>query len=266
MKRFASLATAAALAGSLLGAATAAQADSTMSLVPISPLSGTYAAGDCISFATVLNLGTSSFGAFSVPSAVGYLNSQFDTPATDGSSYGAGYARFVAPQLDGHDLPTYPLWTLNAPDVNTPTKSALNGETVQSAQAVPGHSKTVGRFLGVPTTLAVPAGTYSLAMYTFTVASTYKSGPLTLFLPTPLGFSDSSFDTDGAFVNGFGPTYLINGKSRTGDAIAEPLSFPLAGQMLTFNSTAAVPEPGSLALLFGMASLGLSVLRKRRKG
>ena len=265
MKRFSSLATAAALAGSLLGIGTAAQADSTMRLVPISPLSGTYAAGDYISFATVLNLGSGSFGSFSVPTAVGYLRSQFDDPATDGSSYGADItAKFIGPHVFG--TAGYTLWTLNSPDVNASTSGKINGEAVQSAQVAVGHPNTAVKINGVNTTLAVPAGTYSLAIFSFTVASTYKSGPLTLFLPTPLGFSDSSFDTDGAFVNGFGPTYLINGKSRTGDAIAEPLSFPLAGQMLTFNSIAAVPEPGSVALLFGMATVGVSILRKRRKG
>ena len=273
MKRFASFITAAALAGSLLGTETDAQANSTMSLVPVSPLSGTYIAGDIINFSAVLNLGTSSFAAFSVPTAAGYLNSQFDTPDPNAGPQSpgngmAGYgidktATFSGVNASG-GTSLYPLYSLFVPDVNSTTASKINGEPVQAVQAVANHPHTAITLSGGDKlTLAVPAGTYTLATFAFTVASTYQSGPLSVYLTTPNGFADTASDADGAFLRGIGSTYQINGKSPLGFAFGEPLSFPVNGQSLTFN-VGAVPEPGSLALLLGMTAAGVSVLRKRR--
>ena len=265
MKRFASLATTAALAGSLIGAGTAAQAQSTMSLVPVSPLSGKYKAGDIINVAAIINLGSSSFGSFSIPTAVGYVNSQFDDPA--GGDYSADLtAKFIGPKAGtAGGTALYTLWSLNSPNASSSTSSKINGETVQTVQAVPGHSNTVVKINNVSTTLAVPAGTYTLATYAFTVASTYTTGPLNLFLPTPLGYSNAAINADGAFT-GSAPTFLINGKTPLGAATSDALSFPVAGQMLTFNPAAGpnVPAPSSLLVVAMGAVPAIGVLRRRR--
>ena len=268
MKRFASLATTAALAGSLIGAGTAAQAVSTITLVPGSgaSLANTYVAGDVINVSAIITLGTSSFGSFSVPTAVGYLNSQFDDPA--GGDYGAdSNAKFVGPKAGTTGgTATYQLWSLNSPNVSTPTTGKVNGETVQSVQAVPGHSNTVVKINNVSTTLAVPAGTYTLATFAFTVASTYVSGPLTLYLTTPNGFANAANDADGAFAGG-APTNSINGKSPAGAAVSESLIFAPGTTTLTFNPgavTPPVPAPSSLIVVAMGAIPAIGVLRRRR--
>ena len=277
MKRFASLATTTALAGSLIGAGTAAQAASTMSLVPVSSITGTYKAGDIINVAVVLSLGTGSFGTFTCPTAVGYVNSQFDDPDPGAGIQPAGNgmagygpdttSRFSGPNAAG-TTSLYGMWTLNTPDVNASTATTLNGETLQSAQAVPGHANTTATIGGAKTTLAVPAGTYTLATFAFAVASTYKSGPLTLLLPTAFGYSNAVNNTDGAYVAGSGPSMLINGKAPSGGTpIAEPLSFPTAGAKLTFNAPAtggATPAPSSLIVVAMGAVPAIGVLRRRR--
>ena len=267
MKRFASLATTAALAGSLIGAGTAAQAASTMILVPGSgaSLSNTYKAGDVINVSAVLTLGTGSFGSFSVPTAVGYLNSQFDDPA--GGDYNADTtAKFTGPKAGtaGGTAP-YTLWSLNSPNINSSSKSKVNGETVQTVQAVPGHSNTVVKINNVSTTLAVPAGTYTLATFAFTVASTYTSGPLTLYLTTPSGFADAAGNADGAFANG-APSNLINGKTPLGVGTSDTLFFAPGALSITFNPAVGpnVPAPSSLIVAAMGAIPAIGVLRRRR--
>ena len=217
MKRFTSITHAVALAAALVGAGTAANADSTMSLVPVSPAGGFYQPGDIITVAVVLTLGTGSFASFTVPTAVGYLNSQFDDPDTSAGPQAVGNGQvgfgpdttvtFTGPNASG-GTSQYQLWNLNAPNILDPTGGAVNGETVQCAAAAEGHPNKTITINGVKQTLAVPAGTYTLATFAFAVTSTYPAYPgklLTLYLPTPNGFSNNADNTDGAFMGGVGP-------------------------------------------------------------
>ena len=251
MKRFASVINTSALAAALIGAGTAAQAQSTMSLVPISPLNNFYQAGDVINVAVVLTLGTSSFASFGVPTAVGYLNSQFNDPDPNVPDYSADTtAKFSGPKAGtAGGTAMYTLWITNSPSINASTTGKISGETVQSAQALPGHSNTVVKINGVSTTLSIPAGTYTLATFAFTVASSYYSSSLTLYLTIPNGFSSAANDTDGWFSGG-SPTNSINGRSAAGIPIQELLSFPAAGSRLTYNV--------STASIYGFINLGLA--------
>ena len=107
---------------------------------------------------------------------------------------------------------------------------------VQTLQATVGHY-AIPNATG-DATLAVPAGTYTIATFSFPIAPTNASGSATVYLPTPFGYSDSANSTDGAFQSGFGPTLRINGKDIVGNAIFDPLTFPNTGgkySSLTFK-------------------------------
>ena len=259
MKRFASLITAAALAGSLVAAGSAARAASDIYLIPISDINATYSPGATVKFAAVVDLGSSSFAAISVPTAIAYITSEFGT-AKPTAIYDAS---------GDPTSPGSPLWNLTAPIYYSTTASAINGAKVLTIQPTVGHSATVG-----PTRLLpVPAGTYTIATFAFPIALTNVSGSATVSLPTPLGYSNSAFTTDGGYTPGVGPSFTIKGSDVNGVPLSDPLTFPDTGgkhRSLTFNVTHSeiylVPisdinasyMPGSKVQVAAVVSLGSS--------
>ena len=233
MKRFASFLTA-ALAGSLVSAAPVAGADSMMYLVPISDLNATYAPGATVQFAAVLDLGVSAFGSFSVPTTVAYATTQF----------GSAKPTF---KYDATEDPIEPgtgnpLWNLTTPTVFATTASTINGAKVLTIQASVGHAAT-------PTadhlsTLAVPAGTYTIATFTFPISAVSGLTAATVYLPTAFGYSNSANTADGAYQIGVGPLQAIRCKDVLGNALLEPLTFPNTGgkhSSLTFKVSVVLP-------------------------
>ena len=247
MKRFASLATTVALAGSLVGTAHAA---SVMYFVPVSDINATYLPGAKVTFATYVDLGTSAFGSFSVPGAVAYVTSQFNKPLASS----AVYDQSEDPTQPGSGAP---LWGLNSSVGFTTTASLIGGVKVQTIQPTNGHP-AIPSADGL-STIAVPAGTYKLATFTFTISSA-ASGDVSVYLPTPLGYSNSANATDGAYVVGVGPTMTINGKDIKGNALSDTLTFSKANS-LTFH---VAPAPSSLLVVAMGAVPAIGLLRRRR--
>ena len=132
MKRFASLATTAALAGSLVGAGTAAQALSNFYLVPISSLSTVYAPGAKVTFAAVMDYNNATTASFSIPTAVAYLGSQFGKPTLYRS---VGRHRWTTRRT-----PATPSMTSPRPMRSPPPPRLIGAEKILAAQATPGHS------------------------------------------------------------------------------------------------------------------------------
>ena len=240
MKRIASLVNTLALAAALVGAETAAQSQSAMYLKRISTQS-TYTAGQNVTFAVMLDLGTSNFVSFSVPTAVAYLSSQF-----------------------GPTRPTATAYTINAdpdsifdqaaPTSYTTTAFTIGGAKLYAVQATPGHTPNTPD--GFPRG-AVPAGTYTLATFTLPVASIpggFGAVSATVYLPTAYGYSNKASNTDGAFI-GTAPTLSITGKDASGNGLSDPLMFPNTASKpnsLTFNVLSPVAVYGSVGL--GLAS------------
>ena len=225
MKRFASTITRVALAGSLIGAAAASQAQSTMYLVPISSLNNGglgYAPGSKVSFAVVLNLGSGSFGSFSVPTAVAYLSTEFGT-ARPTSVSGSADAVF----------------DLLSPTAYSTTASTIGGAKIYAIQATPGHSAT--QSADGNSTLAVPAGVYTLGTFLFPISPANVGSTATVYLPTAFNYSNRANNTDGAFV-GTAPTLAIAGKDILGNSITDTLSFPASGKSLTFQLSGGSPS------------------------
>ena len=222
MKRIASLVTVAALAGSLVG--TAAQADSTMYLVPISSLdnggSG-YAPGAIVRFAAVLNLGTGSFGSFTVPTAVAYLSTQFGT---------------ARPTVERNNVDA--IFDLISPTAYSTTASTIGGAKIYSLQAAPGH--TAVQNMNGTATLAVSPGIYTVGTFSFPISPANSGSTATVYLPTAFGYSNKANNSDGTF-SGIAPTFTITGKDIIGNAFSEPLSFPDSGKSLTFRITGGTP-------------------------
>ena len=247
MKRFASLATTAALAGSLVGTAHAA---SVIYFVPVSDINATYKPGDTVKFATYVDLGTSAFGSFSVPGAVAYVTTQFSKPLASS----AVYDQSEDPTQPGSGAP---LWGLNSSVAFTTTASSIGTAKVQTIQPTNGHPAVPSA--DGTSTLAVPAGTYQLATFTFKI-STAASGDVSVYLPTPAGYSNSANATDGAYQAGVGPLNLINGKDIKGNAISDTLTFSKANS-LTFH---VAPAPSSLLVVAMGAVPAIGLLRRRR--
>ena len=243
MKRFASLATTAALAGSLIGAGTAAQADSTMYLVPISDINATYSAGATVKFAAVVNLGYGGFGSLSIPIAVAYLSSEFGTSRPTYASSSAD-----------------PIFDLASPVAYSTTASVLGGSKIYSIQGTPGHSAQPND--AGTATVAVAAGIYTLGTFTFPISPANTGTSATVYLPTAFGYSNKANNTDGAFV-GTAPTLSIAGKDILGINTSDPLTFPTTGKSLTFK-VSNTPAPSSLLVVAMGAIPAVGVLRRRR--
>ena len=225
MKRFASLITAAALAGSLISVAPVAQADSTMYLVPISDINASYTPGAIVKFAAVIDLGNSSFAAFSVPTAVAYFPTEF----------GAAKPTAIYDASGDPTNPGNPLWNLTTPVYYSTSASAINGAKVLTIQPTVGHDTVSGANGPLP----VAVGTYTIATFAFPIAPT-TTGKAIVWLPTPFGYSSSAFTTDGGYTPGVGPSLSIKGKDIKGALLSDPLTFPDTGgkrRSLTFNVT-----------------------------
>ena len=271
MKRFASLITTAALTSSLVGMEQTARASSELYMVPISPLDATYAPGDIVRFAAVVDLNTSAFASLTIPFATAWTDNEFGGASGGHDSIYNGTAPYVdgqPTQIDPNGLHGATVFSKNL-QYYTTTASNINGNTVYTVQngVVQLPDIKNGR------TVAFPAGTYTLGTFAFPIAANNDSGSATVYMPTPFGFSDSPTSTDGAFAMGTGPLNGISGRSaRIGFDIIESITFPSTTEtptngkysLLTFK-VSTVPEPGNLALLVGVATIGVSVLRKRRE-
>ena len=274
MNRFASIATTAALAGSLIGATAAANASSLFYLVPISDLTQTYAPGAIVSFAAVVDLNNGNFASFSVPAAIGFTTTEFRRDAGTGAGT---RPKVVQPTQDNPNNPGTPFFGASAQSFNT-TLSKINGNTVFTFQNTVGHISDTDQN-GV--TLAVPAQSYTLGTFNFPIANTNTTGSATVYLPTPFGFSSSANSSDGAYVVGTGVLNSILGKDPTGNAISEAITFPSttgngvgsAGNALgkfsaltfkvTSNSVPNTPAPSSLLVVAMGAIPAVGLLRRR---
>ena len=263
MNRFASIATTAALAGSLIGTVSAAQA-TTMYLVPISDITATYAPGATVTLAAVVDLTNSSFASVSIPFATAFTSADFaftsrNRPAVSGQPT----------QNDPNAFPAATVFSKNAQSYTT-TASKINGNSVYTVQ------NTVGQLLDTDAngnTVSLAAGTYTLGTFTFPILATNTSGFATVYMPTPFGFSDSANATDGAFMVGTGALNNITGKDIKGNTFNEPVLFPdktavngVNGKYsaLHFKVTSSnVPAPSSLLVIAMGVLPAVGLLRRR---
>ncbi len=262
MKRFASLATTAALAGSLVGAAHIAQAASTIYLVPIDSLDNGglgYNPGDTVNFAAVIGLGTSAAGSLSVPTAVVFTQTQFDVADNSYVVKGQG-----TDPTRGNKKGTF-LWGSDAASFTT-TASTYQGATLYGEADAVGHVATnvAGK------TVAIPAGTYTLATFSFPIAAAITGTSATVFLPTAFGYSNLANNTNGDFQSGVGPLKTLSPKDVNGTTFTESISFPNDAtrfSSLTFKvngASSTVPAPSSLLVVALGAIPAVSALRRRR--
>ena len=219
MNRFASIATTAALAGALIGAAHSAQATSTIYLVPISDLTQTYAPGAIVSFAAVCDVSRADFASLTVPCATAFVTTEFRRDLGTGTGV---RPKVVQPTQDNPNNPGTPFWSASAQSFTT-TTSSIGGNTVFTFQNTVGH---VADTDANGNTIAFPAGSYTLGTFNFPIANTNTTGSATVYLPTPFGFSSNANATDGNYVVGTGPTLIILGKNAAGTSINDPLVFP----------------------------------------
>ena len=261
MKRFNSLATVAALAGSLLGAGTPTQASSTLYLVPISPLNAVYQPGDIVRFAAVVDLTNSSFASLSIPFATAWIDTEFGGAANGVTSIDNQTAPFVdgqPTQIDPNGLHGATVFNKNAQSYTT-TTSKINGNVVYTVQNTVGQRADVR---GV-NTFAFPAGTYTLGTFSFPIAAhsanyPYASETATIYLPTPYGFSNSANSADGAFSVGTGPLLSILGKDVNGNSISEPITFPAMTGTPTNGKYSSLTYNVGGSAIFGVIDLGLA--------
>ena len=265
MNRFASIATTAALAGSLIGATSAANAVSNFYLVPISDLNATYAPGAIVSFAAVVDINRGDFASISVPSAIAFTTAEFRRDAGTGAGT---RPKVVQPVQDNPNNPGTPFFSANAQSFTT-TTSKINGSTVFTFQNTVGHTSDTD---ANGATLAFPAGSYTLGTFNFPIANTNTTGSATVYLPTPFGYSNSANSADGAYTVGVGPTNNILGKDAAGNAVNEPITFPNTGgkfSSLTFKVSGgtggggATPAPSSLLVVAMGAIPAVGLLRRR---
>ncbi len=257
MNRFVSLVTAAVLAGSLLGSEGQVKADSTLYLVPISDLNATYAPGSSVQFAAVCDLGVRAidWASTSAPTAIAYTTAQF----------GVNQPTAVYDTSEDQANPGALFWDAMTPIVYHTTASKVNGATVQTIFVDPGHFRRFGT--NGDLNAKIFAGVHTIATFTFPISPTIKDSVATVYLPTPYGFSNSSNSTDGFYINGRGPALTLYGVDVQDNRFSDPLTFPNSGgkySALSFR-VGAVPEPGAMALLAGITTLGAALLRKRRK-
>ena len=272
MNRFASIATTAALAGSLIGATAAANATSLFYLMPISDLTATYAPGARVTFAAVIDLNNAGFASVTVPAAVAFTTVDFtNQPGGTGIK-----PKVTQPTADDPNNPGTPNFSKNAQSFTT-TTSKINGATVFTFQ------NTVGQLANTDangTTIALASGTYTLGTFSFPIATTNTNGTATVYLPTPFGYAISANSADGAFPL-VGGNSVISGKDVNGNALLEQLAFPSVAtpgnaanpvgkfSSLTFKVTAnstggATPAPSSLIVVAMGAIPAIGVLRRRR--
>ena len=270
MNRFASIATTAALAGSLIGTVSAANALSNLYMVPISDITATYdptssdPAVNSVRFSAVVDLSNSSFASLSIPFAAAWTDNEFGGP----NSIFNGTSPFVdnpnSPNKDPNGKNGAFAFTKNAQSYTT-TASKIGGNTVFTVQ------NTVGQIADVKgaTTLALPSGTYTIGTFTFPLAPGNKSGFATIYLPTPFGFSFSANSSDGAFA-GAAPTNRIEGKATDGSGINDPVNFftgatnGTGGKYSSLKfKVANTPAPSSLLVIAMGAIPAIGLLRRR---
>ena len=271
MNRFASIATTAALAGSLIGSVSAAQAMSLMYLAPVSDITATYAPGAIVKFNAFVDLGTSSFASFSIPFATAFTSADI--------SYGTGKKASVSQaNVDDPQNSGTPIFPSVATSFTT-TASKVGGNTVYTFQDTVGHVLNTDTSTGSTVTLAAPAGTYAIGTFSFQIAlSNTTSGSATIYLPTPFGFSDSANATDGAYVSsvGGGPLNYLLGKDIKANNSTDPIAFPgftgggangangkYSSLKFKVTTNSSVPAPSSLLVIAMGVLPAVGLLRRR---
>lgn len=105
------------------------------------------------------------------------------------------------------------------------------------------------------------SASYKSQVFFFTTASfTASVDGIPYFANPDISFVSAWTPFNFNFVAG-GPTALLRFDSQVGS----DSDYDLDKVVITTNGIAAVPEPGSVALLVGMAALGAGILRRRRK-
>ena len=149
--------------------------------------------------------------------------------------------------------------TLNGADnstINVTGEKILNGIFAEgnSTFNVSGGSVTNGLFADQNSTVNISGGSFdgNWGVNNTGTLNLFGSG-LSATLINPHNFSASQ--------------YSLSGKLADGTDITGISLFVLNGTGASFHlfNTAAVPEPGSIAFLVGMAAVGIGVLRRRRK-
>ncbi len=141
-----------------------------------------------------------------------------------------------------------------SPTVNLVAGGSVNGFTkAYNSSVFSMSSGSAARIVGYNNSiLNISGGTFiNVAITNAAVLNLYGSG----LSDTPDGFSPS------------GAVFVLSGVLSDGTDISGLKAYvgsPNA-QINFINSPAATPEPGSIALLVGMASVGVGLLRKRRK-
>ena len=271
MKRFASFATSAALAGALLCAGTVSQAGIAynMYLVPTNGL--TVRPGGNINFNVLIDFPTGPvlpFALFLGPAIATPEAGITQTMSTSGSgamartvtvgpqvSFVADTSKFQ-PYVDALTALGDPNPVGNSPRMWDQLGSNVRGTAVSGQKTVQygiAHSKQLDPGDGT-SILTIPAGTYTVGTYTFTALSTDTVGQTLNFkLPSAYGLSDPNVNA----------TKDIVSDNIGGSTVSFPDTVQKPAQ-LTFTVIPGTPAPSSLLVVaMGVVPL-VGVLSRRR--
>ena len=246
MNRFASFATKAVLAGSLLGASLAANAQVNLYLVPITPL-GSVTPGSVVRFAVVTDIVQNNLTALTIGAAVTYDTTYFDPAGLVQDPNTGAY-----PAADGKF--NDPLWGLSPGTNLGTTTSGPNGAGVATVQTAAGHAK-IG-------TNKIAPGTHTVCTYSFPTLASAK-GNATIYLPTAFNFNSgagaaaTSSDTLQGAVSGT-PALPTGFTFDTSAGSTKPASLTY-----TIGSAATTPAPSSLLVVALGAIPAAGLLRRR---
>ena len=218
MNRFTSFATKVALAGSLLGAGLAANAQVNLYLTPITPV-GTVTAGSVVRFAVVTDIVQNNLTALTIGAAVTYDTAFFDPAGLTQDPNTGAY-----PAADGKY--NDPLWGLSPGTNLGTTTSGPNGAGVATVQTAAGHAK-IG-------TNKIAPGTHTVCTYSFPTLKT-ATGRVTIYLPTAFNYNSGA---------GAAATSSDTLQGAVSGTPALPTGF-------TFDTTPGSAKPASLTYTIG---------------
>ena len=272
MKRFASLATTAALAGSLLIAGNASQAASyNLYLVPTGATKNLALTTKSVSFRVLVDINDTNVTTLTIGPAIAVntpnsvlrfttttagvvaISSSF-TP--DKSQFQPAVDDFNNQGLDPAGAP--PLWDQSA-KINTATRT-VGSQEVRYFQGGVGHTAYNLSTGGVA---AIPAGTYTVGSYTIplnTVAGGITNGSSVAFqLPSAFGLADPNNNTTQDF-------FTDNFSGNPSPTVSFPNNGTTKFSSLTYTfgtGTPATPAPSSLLVVAMGAVPMVGVLRRR---
>ena len=246
MNRFASFVTKAALAGSLLGAGLAANAQVNLYLVPITPL-GTVTAGSTIQFAFVVDITANNLSSLTIGAGVTYDRSVFDPNGFDpNQGYTAADGPYSADKF----------WNRLGGTASGTTTTGPNGVGLPVLQTSNGRSK-------VGTSVITP-GTHTVATFSYPTLAT-ASGDATIYLPDAFLYNNpatavaSSEDTVNYVIAGVTTQFNPSPVTFFPNTTAKPasLTYQISGGAVT-------PAPSSLLVVALGAIPAAGLLRRRR--